>query len=79
MYGFTVKSSLKKNKKVDVYDKNNVLLSSIVHIDYSDYPTYMQTHNMEYAENRRRLYRCRHKRDILIKYSAGWFAYHLLW
>ena len=50
MYGFTVKSSLKKNKKVDVYDKNSVLLSSIGHIDYSDYPTYMQTHNMEYAE-----------------------------
>lgn len=79
LYGFIVRPSLKKNKKVDVYDKNNILLVSIGHSDYSDYPTYIKTHGKDYAENRRRLYRCRHKCDILVKYSAGWFAYNLLW
>ena len=78
MYGLEVKPSLKKGKKVDVY-KGGEYIASIGSIDYSDYPTYLQTHSKEYAENRRRLYKCRHSKDSLIKLSPGWLAFHLLW
>ena len=78
IYGLTVKSSMKKGKKIDVY-KNGEYIASIGSIDYSDYPTYLQTHNKEYADNRKRLYRCRHSKDSLIKMTPGWLSYNLLW
>ena len=78
MYGLTVKPSLKKGKKVDVF-KNDNYIASIGAIDYSDYPTYLKTHNKEYAENRRKLYKCRHSKDNLIRMTPGWLAYNLLW
>ena len=78
MYGLIVKPSTRKGKKIDVY-KDNEYIASIGSIDYSDYPTYLQTHNKEYAENRRRLYKCRHSKDSLIKMTPGWLAFHLLW
>ena len=78
IHGLTVKPSTRKGTKVDVY-KNNIYIASIGSIDYSDYPTYLQTHSKEYADNRRRLYKCRHSKDSLIKLSPGWLAFHLLW
>ena len=30
-------------------------------------------------ENRRRLYRLRHAKDIRNKFSSGWFSYYFLW
>ena len=77
-YGLTVKSSVKKGKKIDVY-KDGDYIASIGSIDFSDYPTYLITHNKEYAENRTRLYRCRHSNDNLVKMTPGWLAYNLLW
>ena len=78
MYGLTVKTSMKKGKKIDVY-KDGEYMASIGSIDFSDYPTYLITHNKEYAENRKRLYRCRHSKDNLVKMTPGWLAYNLLW
>ena len=78
MYGLTVKTSMKKGKKIDVY-KDGEYIASIGSIDFSDYPTYLITHNKEYAENRKRLYRCRHSKDNLVKMTPGWLAYNLLW
>ena len=78
MYGLTVKTSMKKGKKIDVY-KDGDYIASIGSIDFSDYPTYLISHNKEYAENRKRLYRCRHSKDNLVKMTPGWLAYNLLW
>jgi len=76
-----IKPSKFKNKKIDVY-KNDLFICSIG--DYkkypnSDYPTYLTTHNKQYAEERRRLYKLRHNKDIDKIGSAGYYAFHILW
>ena len=73
-----IKPSTKKNKKIDVY-KNNKLICSIGDSRYSDYPTYLTTHNKEYAEQRRRLYHLRHQKEKDKLNTAGYYAYHILW
>ena len=78
MYGLVVKSSLKKGKKIDVY-QNDKKIASIGDINYLDYPSYVIIYGKMYAENRRRLYRIRHHKDNMEKYSAAWLSYHLLW
>ena len=76
-----IKPSKYKNKKIDVY-KNNIFICSIG--DYknypnSDYPTYLTTHNKEYAEERKRLYKLRHNKEKDKIGSAGYYAFHILW
>ena len=78
MYELVVKSSLKKGKKIDVY-QNDKKIASIGDINYLDYPSYVILYGKMYAENRRRLYRIRHRKDNMEKYSAAWLSYHLLW
>ena len=61
-----IKPSTKKNKKLDVY-KNDKLITSVGDKRYSDYPTYIKTRGKEYADERRKLYRIRHKKDMTKK------------
>ena len=77
--GVIIKPSTKKNKKIDVYDSLNNYLCSIGDIRYSDYPTYILSDGLEYANNRRRLYRLRHKNEADKPNTAGYFAYYILW
>ena len=65
-YGYTVKVSSNKKKKLDVY-KNGIKICSI------------QEKGLDYAKVRRQLYHNRHKKDIEIKGSNGWLASILLW
>jgi hypothetical protein len=74
----TVKQSTNKNKKIDVF-KNNKKIASVGAIDYNDYPTYIIKNGLEYAHERRRLYRIRHNKDRNIKNSNGFYANKLLW
>ena len=76
--GVTVKPSKNKNKKIDVYRKNEKL-ASIGSIDYLDYPTYINNKGKQYADERRRLYKIRHNKDLKKKDSPGYFANKLLW
>ena len=76
-YGVIVLPSKKKNKKVDVYDKDLNYLVSICDIRYKDFPTYLESHSKEYALKRRDLYHSRHKNYK--KGTAGWYAKNLLW
>ncbi len=76
--GVTVKQSGNKDKKIDVI-KNKVVIASVGAIGYSDYPTYMRTHGLEYANKRRRLYKIRHNDDRKIVNSNGFYADRLLW
>ena len=77
-HGFIIKLSNRKNKKLDVF-KNGLFLGSIGHLLYSDYPSYIASHGLHFANERRRLYYIRHKRDIAVINSLGWIASILLW
>lgn len=72
-YGVCVKQSQKKCKKIDVI-KNDEVIASVGAIGYSDYPTYVNTHGLDYANKRRMLYRLRHNNDRNIKNSNGYWA-----
>jgi len=74
----TVKQSTNKNKKIDVY-KNNEKIASVGSIKNYDYPTYIINNGLEYANERRKLYKIRHNKDRNIKNSNGFYADRLLW
>ena len=75
----TIKPSTVKNKKIDVFDRDNKKLASIGDIRYKDYPTYILEKGIEFANERRRLYRIRHNKDLNIIESPGYFANKILW
>lgn len=72
--GLVVKPSHNPKKKLDVF-KDGRLIASIGDIDYSDYPTYIETHGLAYAKDRQYLYRLRHRNEGL----RGQLASFLLW
>ena len=74
----SVKISKMKDKKIDVI-KNDIVIASVGAIGYSDYPTYIKSHGIEYANKRRKLYKIRHDNDRKIKNSNGYWADKLLW
>ena len=74
-FGYTVKPSTLKNKKIDVY-KDNKKIASIGAIGYPDYPTYIQTHGLEYANKRRQLFHNRFKNSNSLNSEL---AKKLLW
>lgn len=76
--GLTLKPSENKNKKIDVFKDGNKI-ACIGSIDYKDYPTYILTEGLEYANKRRNLYRIRHKKDINVKNTNGYYANLILW
>ena len=65
------------HKKIDIITKNGVI--SIGDIIYSDWHSYVISHGLKYANERRRLYRIRHADDIDVIGSAGYYAAILLW
>lgn len=62
--GLTVKPSKRKGKKIDVYQNGNYL-ASVGASTYSDFPHYIQSHGLKYAQERQRLYKLRHNKDSL--------------
>ena len=74
----TIKPSTLKNKKLDVF-KGNSKIASIGDVHYKDYPTYIKSNGLQYANTRRKLYKQRHEKDRNIKNSPGYFADKLLW
>jgi lipopolysaccharide assembly outer membrane protein LptD (OstA) len=73
-----IKPSTDKKKKIDVY-KNNIKIASVGAISYSDYPTYLKSHGIKYAKERRRQYHMRHRKDENVVGSNGYYAALLLW
>ena len=71
-----VKPSTNKNKKVDVF-KNNTKIATIGDINYNDYPSWIKKEGKTYADQRRKLYKIRHKNDLDGK--NGYYANKLLW
>ena len=70
----TVKPSIKKHKKLDVF-RDGSIIASVGDTRYKDYPTYLKEMGKEYADERRRLYHIRHKGEGI----AGEMAKALLW
>ena len=73
-----VKPSKNKSKKIDVF-KNGVKIASIGAKGYKDYPTYIKEKGLKYANKRRKLYKLRHNKTRLKKWSNSWLADQLLW
>lgn len=73
----TVKPSSNKNKKIDVFSKDGKKIASIGARGMMDYPNYIKRDGIEYANERRRLYRIRHKKDL--NQGNGYWASALLW
>ena len=76
--GLTVKVSKFPLKKLDVY-KDNVYLASVGDSKYMDYPNYIIVYGQIHANERKRLYVNRHKKNSDVKYSKQWLALNLLW
>ena len=71
-----IKPSTNKKKKIDVF-KGDKKISSIGAMGYNDYPTFISTNGLAYANERRKLYKQRHKKDL--KSKNGYFANKILW
>jgi hypothetical protein len=73
-----IKSSTRKNKKIDVY-RGDKKIASIGDIRYDDYPTYIEKKGLNYAKKRRDLYKIRHNKHRNIKGSNSFYADKILW
>ena len=77
--GVKVTSSKTKGKKIDVINKEGKKIASVGAIGYGDYPTYLKTKGKSYTDERRKLYKIRHKSNRTKKNSNGYYADKLLW
>jgi hypothetical protein len=76
--GVMIVPSSNLRKKLDVY-RNGRKISEIGATGYLDYDGYIRRNGLDYANDRRRLYRARHWRDINRKGTAGYYANKILW
>lgn len=65
--------------KIDVYNNRGLYMFSGGARGYDDYQTYIRTKGKEYADERRRLYRIRHKKEIEAEGTRGYYIAKLLW
>ena len=71
-----IKPSTNKKKKIDVF-KNDKKIASIGAIGYLDYPNFIKKNGLEYANQKKKLYKLRHKNDLNSK--NGFYANKILW
>ena len=76
--GVTIRSSSNPSKKLDVL-KNGVKISSIGAKGYNDYDLWIKKKGLEYANQRRNLYKIRHENNRNKKGTAGFYADKILW
>ena len=76
--GVMIVPSSNLRKKLDVY-RNGKKISEIGATGYLDYDGYLRKEGLAYANDRRRLYRARHWRDINRKGTAVYYANKILW
>ena len=76
--GVEIKPSTNPNHKIDIF-YNGEFITSGGDINYQDYPHYIEDRGLEYANERRRLYRIRHMREVNKEGSRGWLIATILW
>ena len=74
-----IKPSNNQNKKIDVFNNEGKFITSIGAIDYNDYPTYIKTNGIKYANERRRLYKIRHNKNRNKVNTRSYYADRILW
>ena len=87
--GVQVFPSDKKDKKIEVYDKNGIFICYIGSAKHLDFPSYLEMEKKGefpkgYANERRRLYHLRHSKEpkkLGDEYlsSPAYYAKELLW
>lgn len=75
--GVRIRPSTRTGKKIDVF-KNGVKVASIGQRGFLDYPTYIEKYGLDIANQRRRLYHIRHRKNK-IPGTAGYYAAKILW
>jgi len=75
--GVKIEPSDRPTKKIKVITKDKIIY--IGDTNYSDYPHYIESNGLQYANERRRLYRIRHKNDRNVVGTAGYYSDRLLW
>jgi hypothetical protein len=76
--GVAIKPSTNKSKKIDVF-KNGQKIASIGAMGYKDYDIHLKESGRAYADERRRLYKIRHKDNRNKIGTPGFFADRILW
>ena len=76
--GVEIKSSNTKGKKLDVF-KGDDKVATIGDLKYNDYRSYIKKDGLEYANERKRLYRVRHGSDMNKVGTPSYFANKILW
>jgi hypothetical protein len=79
LYGVKIKPSTNKSKKIDVFDLSGNKIASIGAAGYMDYEMYIKAKGKAFADERRRLYKIRHKDNRNKIGTAGFFADRILW
>jgi len=74
----TIRPSGNKKKKIDVI-KDGKVIASIGAKGFSDYPTYIEENGKAYADQRRKLYKIRHAKDLSNKKGNGFWSSNILW
>jgi len=77
--GVVVVPSHKEGKKIDVLTKDGRYITSVGALGFDDYGTFIEENGIDYANQRRHLYKIRHERDRKKVCSRGWWADNLLW
>jgi len=68
-----------KNKKIDVFTNSGEYITSVGMKGYGDYGTFFLKYGKQYADERRKLYKMRHRTDRLKRGTPGYYADKLLW
>jgi len=76
--GVEIKPSKVKGKKLDVYLEGDKV-ASIGAIEYDDYRSYIKEEGLDFANNRRRLYRIRHEKNRGKVGTPSFYADKILW
>jgi hypothetical protein len=77
--GVIIKPSTNKSKKIDVFNKAGQKIAEIGASGYMDFELYIKSKGIEYAKERRRLYKIRHKNNRNKIGTPGYFADRILW
>lgn len=77
--GVEIKPSSRNDKKIDIFDKQGKRLASIGALGMDDYPTHIQKRGMEFAKERRRLYKIRHEKTRHRVGTPSYYADKILW
>jgi hypothetical protein len=76
--GVIIKPSTNKSKKIDVF-KNGQKIASIGAMGYKDFDIHLKESGKAFADERRRLYKIRHKDNRNKIGTPGYYADRILW